>query len=67
MGAGIAWTLAALPQEEAPRLLDYTRAWVEERIAQARMSAEEGRDRELKLRAATASGSRPGSMDTGRS
>jgi aminopeptidase YwaD len=57
MGAGIAWTLAALPQEEAPRLLDYTRAWCEERIAQKKMNAPEGRDRELALREATAQGS----------
>jgi hypothetical protein len=57
MGAGIAWTLAALPQEEAPRLLAYTRAWAEERIAQRKMTAPEGRDRELALREATAQGS----------
>jgi aminopeptidase YwaD len=57
MGAGIAWTLAALPQEEAPKLLDYTRAWAEERVAQKKMTAPEGRDRELALREATAQGS----------
>ncbi|HTD53002.1 MAG TPA: DUF4910 domain-containing protein, partial [Thermoanaerobaculia bacterium] len=57
MGAGIAWTLAALPQEEAPRLLDYTRAWAEERTAEKKMNAPEGRDRELALREATAQGS----------
>src|SRR5262249_18433578 len=48
MGAGTAWTLAALPQEEAGRLLDYTRAFAEERIAQTRMSAGDRRDRELR-------------------
>jgi hypothetical protein len=48
MGAGIAWTLAALPQEEAGRLLDYTRAYAEERIARSRMSGSEGRDQELR-------------------
>jgi len=57
MGAGIAWTLAALPQEEAPRLLAYTRGWCEERIAAAEMAAGEGRDVELKLREAEAEGS----------
>jgi len=57
MGAGIAWTLAALPQEEAPRLLDYTRAWCEERSAQSRMATPEGRDRELAVRETTTAGS----------
>jgi len=57
MGAGIAWTLAALPQEEAPRLLDYTRAWCEERSAQSRMTTPEGRDRELAVRETTTAGS----------
>jgi aminopeptidase YwaD len=56
MGAGIAWTLAALPAEEAGRLLDYTRAAAEERIAQSRMAAAEGRDRELQLGEAVAEG-----------
>ncbi|HYB52252.1 MAG TPA: DUF4910 domain-containing protein, partial [Thermoanaerobaculia bacterium] len=49
MGAGIAWTLAALPQDEAGRLLDYTRALADERIAQARMGGVEGRDRDLRF------------------
>jgi hypothetical protein len=57
MGAGIAWTLASLPQEEAPRLLAYTRGWCEERIAEAKMAGGEGRDRELRLREAEAEGS----------
>ena len=55
MGAGIAWTLAALPQEEAGRLLDYTRAVAQERIAQAAMG-NEGRDRDLASAAAVAEG-----------
>lgn len=42
MGAGIAWTLAALPEAEAPRLLRYARAQGEARIAFAR--GEEDRD-----------------------
>ena len=45
MGAGIAWTLAALPDGEAPRLLRYARAQGEARIALAR--GEEGRDGQL--------------------
>ena len=35
LGAGIAWTLAALPDAEAPRLLAVTRAGLAERAAQA--------------------------------
>ena len=42
MGAGMAWTLAALPDAEAPALLRYTRAGLETRVAAAR--ADEGRD-----------------------
>jgi aminopeptidase YwaD len=57
MGAGIAWTLAALPREEAPRLLAYTRGWCQERVAEAEMAGGEGRDRELRLREAAAEGS----------
>ncbi|MGE5277349.1 MAG: DUF4910 domain-containing protein [Acidobacteriota bacterium] len=45
MGAGIAWTLAALPDGEAPRLLRYARAQGEARIALAR--GEEDRDGQL--------------------
>ena len=55
MGAGIAWTLSALPQGEAGRLLDYTRAVAQERIAQAAMNTE-GRDRDLASAAAVAEG-----------
>jgi hypothetical protein len=36
MAAGIAWTIASLPEAEAPRLLGWTLAGAEERIAQAR-------------------------------
>ena len=57
MGAGVAWTLAALPQEEAERLLDYTRGWCQERIGEAAMAGGEGRDRELRTREALAEGS----------
>ena len=39
MGAGIAWTLAALPDAEAPRLLAVARAGAEERIARAGAAA----------------------------
>jgi hypothetical protein len=35
MAAGIAWTLATLPDSEAPRLLDWTAANAEARIARA--------------------------------
>jgi len=35
MAAGIAWTMASLPEAEAPRLLGWTLAGAEERIAQA--------------------------------
>lgn len=57
MGAGVAWTLAALPREEAGRLLDYTRGWCQERIGEAEMSGGEGRDRALRLREALSEGS----------
>jgi hypothetical protein len=40
LGAGIAWTLAALPNAEAPRLLALTRASGEERLARAKLRAE---------------------------
>jgi hypothetical protein len=36
LGAGIAWTLAALPDAEAPRLLAFVSAHAAERLAQAR-------------------------------
>ena len=40
LGAGIAWTLAALPDAEAPRLLAVTRAGLAERAACAGLRAE---------------------------
>ena len=40
LGAGIAWTLAALPDGEAPKLLAVTRGSGEERLARARVRAE---------------------------
>jgi hypothetical protein len=54
MGAGIVWTLAALPDSEAPRLLAVTRADVQERIARA--EAAFGPDATLIQREAVASG-----------
>jgi aminopeptidase YwaD len=50
LGAGIAWTLAALPDAEAPRLLAVTRAGLAERAARAGLRAElagEARDAAL--------------------
>jgi hypothetical protein len=44
MGAGIAWTLAALPDSEATRLVTLVRASAEERSAQARGRAALGGD-----------------------
>ncbi|HWX23558.1 MAG TPA: DUF4910 domain-containing protein, partial [Vicinamibacteria bacterium] len=47
LGAGIAWTLAALPDEEAPRLLAVAREGAEERIARGRLAAAlSGQDRD---------------------
>jgi hypothetical protein len=40
LGAGIAWTLAALPDAEAPRVLALARAEAEERVARARLRGE---------------------------
>jgi hypothetical protein len=40
LGAGIAWTLAALPDAEAPRLLAVARAGAGERAARAGLAAE---------------------------
>jgi hypothetical protein len=40
LGAGIAWTLAALPDAEAPRLLAVTRAGLAERSARAGLGAD---------------------------
>jgi hypothetical protein len=44
MGAGIAWTLAALPEAEAPRLLALTKAEVQERAIAARRRTELAED-----------------------
>jgi hypothetical protein len=55
MGAGIAWTLAALPEAEAPSLLAVARAAAEERLVRARLRAELGdqaRDAALVVREA---------------
>jgi hypothetical protein len=41
MGAGIAWTLAALPDAEVGRLIDAVRADAEERLARVRLRTEE--------------------------
>ena len=54
MGAGLVYTLAALPENEVPRLLALTRAAVEERLARARVA--EGPDAALVRREAIASG-----------
>ncbi len=40
LGAGIAWTLAALPESEAPRLLAVARAAVRDRVGAASLRAE---------------------------
>lgn len=57
LGAGIAWTLAALPDAEAPRLLAVTRAGLAERTARAGLRAElsaDARDAALIRREAAA-------------
>ena len=57
LGAGIAWTLAALPDDEAPRLLAVTRAGLAERTARAGLRAElsaDARDAALIRREAAA-------------
>ena len=54
MGAGIAWTLAALPEAEAPRLLAATLADAEERIVRA--NAASGAEAPLVRREAAAAG-----------
>jgi len=59
LGAGIAWTLAALPDAEAPRLAAVVRAAAEKRLAEARLrslEAEDPRDGALALREAVAMG-----------
>ena len=53
LGAGIAYTLAALPEAEAPRLLAITRYQGEQQLAQARLRAalsEDHRDGALAVR-----------------
>ena len=54
IGAGLVYTLAALPEAEVPRLLALTRAEVEARIARSRTA--EGPDAALVRREAIASG-----------
>jgi len=54
MGAGLVYTLAALPEAESPRLLAVTRAWVEARVALSRAAS--GPDAALVEREAIASG-----------
>lgn len=44
LGAGITWTLAALPDDEAPKLLAVARAGCAERLAQASLRAETSAD-----------------------
>lgn len=59
MGAGIAYTLAALPAAEAPRLLALVRAANDVRLARARLRAElggEGWDGQLAYREALLAG-----------
>ena len=59
MGAGIAWTLAALPQSEAGALLDLARGEAEAAIARARVRrGGDPRDAELRVGEAVASGNR---------
>jgi hypothetical protein len=41
MGAGIAWTLAALPDAEAPRLVEWTAVDAAERVVRARTRGED--------------------------
>jgi aminopeptidase YwaD len=40
LGAGIAWTMAALPSDEAPRLFAVTRAACRERVVRAELEAD---------------------------
>jgi hypothetical protein len=58
MGAGIAWTLAALPSDEAGRLLDLSRAQAEAATAMARARGGSPRDVALRVRQAAADGDR---------
>lgn len=58
IGAGIAWTLAALPDKEARGLVPLARAAIEQRLALARASGQEedARDVLLRQREAVATG-----------
>lgn len=58
LGAGIAWTLAALPQSEAGALLELARARVNADIALARSRAGDRADAPLRAREASAVASR---------
>src|SRR3954462_785206 len=58
MGAGIAWTLAALPSEEAGRLLELARAQSEAATAMARAGGGSPRDVALRVGQAAADGDR---------
>jgi aminopeptidase YwaD len=58
MGAGIAWTLAAMPQEEAGALLALARGEAQAEIAMARARGGDGPDASLFTREAAARGAR---------
>jgi hypothetical protein len=58
LGAGIAWTLAALPDAEAPALARYARARAQARVALASAAPGTARDAALCSREAAASGAR---------
>jgi hypothetical protein len=55
LGAGIAWTLAALPDEEAGRLLTFARSGLDARAAAAEV-VDDARDDALRRREAQAAG-----------
>ncbi len=58
MGAGIAWTLAAMPREEAGALLALARGEAESAIAMAGARGGDPRDLEVKARETSASGAK---------
>jgi hypothetical protein len=58
MGAGIAWTLAALPRSEAPALLELARASLNAEIVLARVRSDDRADAPLRAREASAVGAR---------
>jgi aminopeptidase YwaD len=58
MGAGIAWTLAALPQTETGVLLELARAEAEAATVMARVGGGSERDAALRVRQAAADGER---------